>query len=281
MPTSSEKNGGSTKDFDEYAFEANALRGLHGGALAALPPPAHAFVEEGARLCQPRALRLCDVSEKEGRELLRGLQEDGTLLPLPKYENCWLARTDPWDVAWVESRTVLVTEWERDAVPPRSQNGTPQLGNWMSPQQLEQALQQRFPGCMEGRTMYIIPFNMGPPSSPLAKVGVQLTDSPYVMASMRIMTRVDHQIFPSLATGDFVHCLHSVGRPLPLRGEPKNRVACDPEGTLEAHVSAKRRIASFGSGYRGNSLLGKKCFTLLMASCMARDEGWLAEHMLD
>ncbi|KAM9167095.1 phosphoenolpyruvate carboxykinase [GTP], mitochondrial-like, partial [Mergus octosetaceus] len=192
-------------------------RGLHGGALAALPPPARAFVEEGARLCRPRALQLCDGSEEEGRALLRGLQEDGTLLPLPKYDNCWLARTDPRDVARVESRTVLVTERQRDALPPPPPSGTPQLGNWMSPPQLEQALQQRFPGCMEGRTMYVIPFSMGPPSSPLAKAGVQLTDSPYVVASMRIMTRVGHQIFSSLAAGDFVRCLHSVGRPLPLR----------------------------------------------------------------
>ncbi|EOA93791.1 Phosphoenolpyruvate carboxykinase, cytosolic [GTP] [Anas platyrhynchos] len=128
--------------------------------------------------------------------------------------------------------------------------------------------------------MYIIPVSMGPPSTPLAKAGVQLTDSPYVVASMHIMTRVGHQIFPSLATGDFVRCLHSVGRPLLLREPLVNGWPCDPERTLVAHVPAERRIASFSSGYRGNLLLGKKCFALHIASRMARDEGWLAEHML-
>lgn len=115
-----------------------------------LPPPARAFVEEGARLCRPRAVRLCDGSAAEGSALLEGLRQEGLLLPLPKYENCWLARTDPRDVARVEGRTVLVTERERDAVPPRPQNGAPQLGNWMSPAELERAVQERFPGCMEG-----------------------------------------------------------------------------------------------------------------------------------
>ncbi|XP_032050110.1 LOW QUALITY PROTEIN: phosphoenolpyruvate carboxykinase [GTP], mitochondrial-like [Aythya fuligula] len=290
MPTSSGNKLGFSPQglpllFERAVFtlawaESLLLAGAARGALAARPPPARDFVEEGARLCRPRALRLCDGSEEEGRELLRGLQEDGTLLPLPKYENCWLARMDPRDMARVESHTVLVTERERDAVPPRPQNRTPQLGNWMSPQQLEQALQQRFPSCMEGRTMYIIPFSVGPPLLPLAKAGVQLTDSPYVVASMRIMTRVGHQIFPLLATGDFVRCLHSVGWPLPLRGEPVNGWPCDPKRTLVTHVPTERRIASFGSGYGGNLLLGKKCFALRIASRMARDEGWLAEHML-
>ncbi|XP_066843572.1 phosphoenolpyruvate carboxykinase [GTP], mitochondrial isoform X1 [Anser cygnoides] len=255
-------------------------RGLHGGALSALPPPARAFVEEGARLCRPRAVRLCDGSAAEGSALLEGLRQEGLLLPLPKYENCWLARTDPRDVARVEGRTVLVTERERDAVPPRPQNGAPQLGNWMSPAELERAVQERFPGCMEGRTMYVIPFSMGPPSSPLAKLGVQLTDSPYVVASMRIMTRVGQHLLPALARGDFVRCLHSVGRPLPLREPLVNGWPCDPERTLVAHVPDRREIISYGSGYGGNSLLGKKCFALRIASRMARDEGWLAEHML-
>ncbi|GAB0206286.1 phosphoenolpyruvate carboxykinase, mitochondrial-like [Grus japonensis] len=150
----------------------------------------------------------------------------------------------------------------------------------MSPPELEQAVQERFPGCMEGRTLYVIPFSMGPVGSPLAKVGVQLTDSPYVVASMRIMTRVGPQTFPALARDDFIRCLHSVGRPLPLREPLVNQWPCDPPRTLIAHHPDRRRIVSFGSGYGGNSLLGKKCFALRIASRLARDEGWLAEHML-
>ncbi|XP_010571453.1 PREDICTED: phosphoenolpyruvate carboxykinase [GTP], mitochondrial-like [Haliaeetus leucocephalus] len=252
-----------------------------GEALGALPPPARQFVEEGVRLCRPRALRLCDGSPAEGAALLSQLQAEGVLHPLPKYDNCWLARTDPRDVARVESRTVLVTERERDAIPPKPPGGGPQqLGNWMSPPAFEQAVQERFPGCMEGRTMYILPFSMGPVGSPLAKVGLQLTDSPYVAASMRIMTRVGPQTFPALARDDFIRCLHSVGRPLPLREPLVSQWPCDPARTLVAHLPDQRRIVSFGSGYGGNSLLGKKCFALRIASRLARDEGWLAEHML-
>ncbi|KAM9251690.1 phosphoenolpyruvate carboxykinase [GTP], mitochondrial [Cariama cristata] len=150
----------------------------------------------------------------------------------------------------------------------------------MSPPALEQAVQERFPGCMEGRTMYVIPFSMGPVGSPLAKVGVQLTDSAYVAASMRIMTRVGSATLPSLARDDFIRCLHSVGRPLPLTEPLVSQWPCDPARTLIAHLPDRRRIVSFGSGYGGNSLLGKKCFALRIASRLARDEGWLAEHML-
>uniref|UniRef100_A0A8B9P2M2 phosphoenolpyruvate carboxykinase (GTP) n=1 Tax=Apteryx owenii TaxID=8824 RepID=A0A8B9P2M2_APTOW len=194
----------------------------------------------------------------------------------------WLARTDPRDVARVESRTVLVTERERDAVPLGAPGAPRQLGNWMSPAALEQAVQERFPGCMEGRTLYVIPFSMGPVGSPLAKAGVQLTDSAYVAASMRIMTRVGAPVLRALARddGDFVRCLHSVGRPLPLTEPLVSQWPCNPEKTLVAHVPDRREIISFGSGYGGNSLLGKKCFALRIASRLARDEGWLAEHML-
>uniref|UniRef100_A0A8C4KIL5 phosphoenolpyruvate carboxykinase (GTP) n=1 Tax=Dromaius novaehollandiae TaxID=8790 RepID=A0A8C4KIL5_DRONO len=218
----------------------------------------------------------------EGAALLAQLQDDGLLHPLPKYENCWLARTDPRDVARVESRTVLVTERERDAVPPTAPGATRQLGNWMSPAALEQAVQERFPGCMRGRTLYVIPFSMGPVGSPLAKAGVQLTDSAYVAASMRIMTRVGAPVLRALAQGDgdFVRCLHSVGRPLPLDEPLVSQWPCNPEKTLVAHVPDRREIISFGSGYGGNSLLGKKCFALRIASRLARDEGWLAEHIV-
>ncbi|XP_068777785.1 phosphoenolpyruvate carboxykinase [GTP], mitochondrial [Struthio camelus] len=259
-------------------------RGLQaaGAELGALPGRVRAFVEEGARLCRPRALHVCDGSEAEGAALLAQLQADGVLHPLPKYENCWLARTDPRDVARVESRTVLVTERERDAVPAGAPGAPRQLGNWMSPAALEQAVQERFPGCMQGRTLYAIPFSMGPVGSPLAKVGVQLTDSAYVAASMRIMTRVGAPVLRALAQGDgdFVRCLHSVGRPLPLQEPLVSQWPCNPEKTLVAHVPDRREIVSFGSGYGGNSLLGKKCFALRIASRLARDEGWLAEHML-
>ncbi|XP_054043803.1 LOW QUALITY PROTEIN: phosphoenolpyruvate carboxykinase [GTP], mitochondrial-like [Rissa tridactyla] len=151
----------------------------------------------------------------------------------------------------------------------------------MSPPELERAVQERFPGCMQGRTLYAVPFSMGPLGSPLARVGLQLTDSPYVVASMRIMTRVAPPAqLPALARGDFVQCLHSVGRPLPLTEPLVSQWPCDPARTLIAHVPDQRRIISFGSGYGGNSLLGKKCFALRIASRLARDEGWLAEHML-
>ncbi|XP_065509109.1 phosphoenolpyruvate carboxykinase [GTP], mitochondrial [Caloenas nicobarica] len=209
--------------------------------------------------------------------MLALLRDQGALLPLPKYDNCWLARTDPRDVARVESRTVLVTERRGDAVPAAGSA----MGNWMSPQDFEAAAQERFPGCMEGRTLYVLPFCMGPPGSALCRAGLQLTDSAYVVASMRIMTRVGADyVSAALARGDFVRCLHALGRP--RDGDPPGMASwpCDPARTLIAHLPSQRRVASYGSGYGGNSLLGKKCFALRIASCMARDEGWLAEHML-
>lgn len=212
--------------------------------------------------------------------MLALLQKDGMIKRLSKYENCWLTRTDPKDVARVESKTVIVTENQRDTVPIPLGGAKGQLGNWMSPEDFERAAGARFPGCMKGRTMYVIPYSMGPIGSPLSKIGVQVTDSPYVVASMKIMTRMGSRVLDTLGDEEFVKCLHSVGRPLPLRAPLTNRWPCNPESTLIAHVPDRREILSFGSGYGGNSLLGKKCFALRIASRIAKDEGWLAEHML-
>ncbi|XP_069735220.1 phosphoenolpyruvate carboxykinase [GTP], mitochondrial-like [Phaenicophaeus curvirostris] len=253
---------------------------LGGADLASLPAAARRFVEEGVELCRPSGVHLCDGSKEEGDALVALLREQGVLHPVPKYENCWLARTDPQDVARVESRTVLVTERERDSVPPAPPSGEPQLGRWLSPRAFDQAVRQRFPACMSGRPLFVVPFRMGPRGSGLARAAVQLTDSPYVVASMRIMTHVGLDVLPDLQGGDFVRCLHSVGRPLPLTEPLVSNWPCDPERTLIAHVPDERRIVSFGSGYGGNSLLGKKCLALRIASRLARDEGWLAEHML-
>ncbi|XP_006639722.2 phosphoenolpyruvate carboxykinase, cytosolic [GTP] [Lepisosteus oculatus] len=249
------------------------------GDLAALGPALREFVESSASLCQPDSLHICDGSEEENLRVLTLLEEQGMIKRLHKYENCWLARTDPRDVARVESRTVIVTQEERDTVPtPRS--GLSQLGRWMSQGEFEKAMNLRFPGCMRGRTMYVIAYSMGPLGSPLSKIGVQLTDSPYVVASMRVMTRMGAAVLQALGDGEFVRCLHSVGCPLPLKRPLVNNWPCNPELTLVAHVPDRRQIVSFGSGYGGNSLLGKKCFALRIASRIAKEEGWLAEHML-
>jgi len=150
----------------------------------------------------------------------------------------------------------------------------------MAPGDLQAAIQERFPGCMKGRTMYVIPFSMGPIGGSISKYGIELTDSPYVVASMGIMTRVNESVLEEIGSGEFVKCLHSVGCPLPLQRELTNNWPCNPENVLVTHIPKDREIISFGSGYGGNSLLGKKCFALRIGSTIARDEGWLAEHML-
>ncbi|NWX95113.1 PCKGC protein, partial [Nothoprocta ornata] len=259
--------------------ELNIIPKVIQGDLQSLPPEVKEFIESNAKLCQPESIHICDGSEEENQKILDIMVEQGMIKKLSKYENCWLALTDPRDVARIESKTVIITQEQRDTIPiPKT--GTSQLGRWMSEEDFEKAFNIRFPGCMQGRTMYVIPFSMGPIGSPLSKIGIELTDSPYVVASMRIMTRMGTAALKALGNGEFVKCLHSVGCPLPLKEPLINNWPCNPELTLIAHLPDRREIISFGSGYGGNSLLGKKCFALRIASRIAKEEGWLAEHML-
>ncbi|NXY20893.1 PCKGC protein, partial [Atrichornis clamosus] len=259
--------------------EMNVMPKVVQGDLESLSPEAKDFIETNAKLCQPECIHICDGSEEENKKILDIMVEQGMIKKLNKYENCWLALTDPRDVARIESKTVIITQEQRDTTP-MPKTGTSQLGRWMSEEDFEKAFNTRFPGCMQGRTMYVIPFSMGPIGSPLSKIGIELTDSPYVVASMRIMTRIGTDVLKALGNGEFVKCLHSVGCPLPLKEPLINNWPCNPELTLIAHLPDRREIISFGSGYGGNSLLGKKCFALRIASRLAKEEGWLAEHML-
>uniref|UniRef100_A0A8C9VLQ7 phosphoenolpyruvate carboxykinase (GTP) n=1 Tax=Scleropages formosus TaxID=113540 RepID=A0A8C9VLQ7_SCLFO len=250
-------------------------------SLPSLPPAVADFVSAAVTECQPTGVHVVTGTLEETADILAGLERDGMVKRLPKYRNCWLARTDPKDVARVESRTVIVTKHQRDTIPIPPSGVKSQLGNWMSEPDFQKAREDRFPGCMRGRKMYVIPFSMGPVDSPLTKFGVQLTDSPYVVASMGIMARMGSAVMNKLAEGaEFVRCQHSVGRPLPLKAPLNNSWPCNPEKVLISHLPDTRQILSFGSGYGGNSLLGKKCFALRIASRIAKDEGWLAEHML-
>ncbi|XP_007882620.2 phosphoenolpyruvate carboxykinase, cytosolic [GTP] [Callorhinchus milii] len=251
---------------------------LHGD-LNSLSAGVRKFIEESVQVCCPDAIHICDGSSQENKAILAMMEEEGIIKRLVKYENCWLARTDPRDVARVESKTVIITPEQRDTIP-TPKLGTSLLGRWLSEKEFDKAFNARFPECMKGRTMYVIPFSMGPIGSPLSKIGIQLTDSPYVVTSSRIMTRMGSDVLKVLGNEQFVKCLHSVGCPLPLKKPLVNNWACNPELTLVAHIPQRREIISFGSGYGGNSLLGKKCFALRIASKIGQEEGWLAEHML-
>lgn len=250
------------------------------GSMESLRPHVRHYVEEKARLCKPDSIYICDGTEEENAGLLTMMETMGMIKKLPKYENCWLAKTDPADVARVESKTFIVTPNKRDSIPITRPGVAGSLGKWLSPSDYEAAVQERFPGCMRGRTMYVIPFSMGPVGSPLSKIGIELTDAPYVVASMRIMTRMGASVLEALGNGDFIKCLHSVGQPLPMEKPPVNNWPCNPQKTIVTHIPANNEIVSFGSGYGGNSLLGKKCFALRLGSIIGKDEGWLAEHML-
>lgn len=246
-----------------------------------LAPKVCSYVEECASLCCPKDIYICDGSDAEYDHLLKLMEKNGTISALPKYENCWLARTNPADVARVEKCTSISTDCKRDTIPTPRNGVTGELGNWISPVDMDKAILERFPGCMKGRTMYVIPFSMGPMGSPLSKIGIEITDSAYVVCSMRIMTRMGRKVLETLGNEDFVKCLHSVGVPKSdSKVEVNSSWPCDPERTIILHRPAKNEIVSYGSGYGGNSLLGKKCFALRIGSTIARDEGWLAEHML-
>uniref|UniRef100_A0A7E4URY4 Phosphoenolpyruvate carboxykinase [GTP] n=1 Tax=Panagrellus redivivus TaxID=6233 RepID=A0A7E4URY4_PANRE len=250
------------------------------GDLHVLPYKVQRFIAEKAELCRPRGIYICDGTHAEAEEIKDKLVERGMLTQLSAYENNYLCRTDPKDVARVESKTWMVTTDKYQTVTHTAEGVEPIMGHWMSPLDFGEELDSRFPGCMAGRTMYVIPFSMGPVGGRLSKIGVQLSDSNYVVLSMRIMTRVSLDVWEALGDNDFVRGIHSVGLPRPVKSAVVNHWPCNPERVIIAHRPAEREIWSFGSGYGGNSLLGKKCFALRIASNIARDEGWLAEHML-
>merc|ERR1719245_2119668 len=201
-----------------------------------LPPTVRSWAQEQIKMCQPDNLHIMDGSISEDQMLKNQLVKKGILIPLPKYENCYLARTDPKDVARVESRTVISTPDKIETIPEPASGVQGTVGHWMSPEKLDDAISERFPGCMKGRTMYLVPFSMGPIGGPLSKNGIELTDSAYVAVSMRVMTRVSSAVLDCIEDddGQFIKCLHSVGYPL-AHGQKDAAWPCNPEKVLVAH----------------------------------------------